>query len=187
MPQSFRFSVSAYAILCKTATTKSTVTALHQFLAKKRQERTRGKLAGLETQIQELKELGASYREIAEYLFQEHGLTVTPSGLQKHLKSLKTKLANNAAIEASAPAPAPASVQPARPTTESHPAPLGPPPGNASPPHEVFKEERQVEGARIQNRGELPTDDVVARYRLGSPEHQEVLATYRHRKTHSQT
>lgn len=107
-------------MLCESVpvTTKSIVTALHQFLAQKRQERTRGKLAGLETQIQELKALGASYREIAEYLYQEHGLTVTPSGLQKNLKSLEAKRSPNAAVEPSAPDPSP----PAQP-----PAPLPPP------------------------------------------------------------
>ncbi len=173
-------------MLCESVpvTTKSIVTALHQFLAQKRQERTRGKLAGLETQIQELKALGASYREIAEYLYQEHGLTVTPSGLQKNLKSLEAKRSPNAAVEPSAPDPSP----PAQP-----PAPLPPPPalslpdGNASAPRETFEENRQGEGTKIQNKGESPTEDVVAAYRLASPEHQELMATYRQRKNQAQT
>jgi hypothetical protein len=159
------------------------VTAPQQFLDKKRQERTKGKLAGLEAQIKELKELGASYREIAEYLLQEHGLTVTPSGLQKHLKGLTTKRAAKAAIEVCATE----TRQQTQPEAQPHSPALCPPPGKASTPNETFEEVRQVESARIQNRGEFAADDVLTTYRLGSPQHKETLAQYRQRKNQSKT
>lgn len=156
--------------------------ALHQFLAKKRQGRTRGKLAGLATQIQELKELGATSRDIAEYLHLEYGVTVTPSAVQKHLKAIATR-STQAANDLSAPESARSAVPKAQSPTPPRDKPLG----NASTPTEPFEEARQVEGARIENRSELPQDDVVTRYSFGSPEHQEKLATYRQRKNQSKT
>lgn len=157
----------------------SIVTTPHQFLAQMRQERTRGKLAGLEVQIQELRALGASYREIAEYLFREHSLTVTPSGLQKYLKSLDLKRSTKAPVQLTAADPAPPAPFPA----DVH----GQPTGNGTPPRGTFNEGHQGDGSKIQNRGESPTEDVVSTYRLASPEHQEMMARYRQRKNQSQT
>ncbi|MGF6604458.1 DNA-binding transcriptional MerR regulator [Paraburkholderia sp. GAS448] len=159
------------------------MTSLHEFLAKKRQERNRGKLAGLANQIQELKDLGASYKEIAEYLQLEHGLTVTRSGLQKHLKSLASKRSAQPALEISSPAPG----LPAPPAAQPNPLPPIAPLEKASAPDEAFRAQRPIEGDRIQTRAESAAEDVVARYRLGSPEHQAKLAAYRQRKNQSQT
>jgi hypothetical protein len=151
------------------------VTSPHEFLVKKRQERTRGKLAGLENQIRELKDLGASYKEIAEYLHLEHGLTVTRGGLQQHLKSLATKRPARLATEVSSSAP------------KQPPPPHIPPPEKASTPSESFRERHPMEGSRIQTRAESSEEFVATRYSLGSPEHQEALAAYRRRKHQSQT
>lgn len=172
-------------MLCQPAsiTTTSIVTALHQFLAQKRQERTRGKLAGLEAQIWELKALGASYREIAEYLHQEHGLTVTPSGIQKHVKSLEAGRSDGAAAEPSAPAPREATNPPA----PRQPVAPALPNGNAPAPREAFDENQQRDVTKIDTKDESPTDSVVVKYRLGSPEHQAMMATYRQRRSQSQS
>ena len=155
--------------------------SLHEFLAKKRQERNKGKLAGLASQIQQLKDLGASYKEIAEYLHLEHGLTVTRSGVQKHLKSLARTQSTNPTTAITSPQLPTARVAPPHSPHPVRPVEKAPTPG------EAFTERCPIDGDRIQTRAESSAEDVVTRYRLGSPEHQAKLAAYRQRKNQSQT
>lgn len=155
------------------------MTSFDEFLDKKRRERKRGKLAGMDGVIQELKVRGASFREISEYLHLAHGISVTPRGLAKHVQR---QMATSSAMTPLAPPQTSTGA-----TTGLHPALPAPPQGNASPPSLSFEEDRQIEGTRIQHRSESHTDDVVTRYRLGSPEHQEMMARYRQRKKQSQT
>lgn len=62
------------------------MTSFDKFLERKRQERKRGKLAGIDGVIQELMIRGASFREIAEYLREMHSISITPRGLAKHVQ-----------------------------------------------------------------------------------------------------
>jgi hypothetical protein len=158
------------------------VTSLHEFFAQKRQERSRGKLAGLSSQIRELKDLGASYKEIAEYLHLEYGLTVTRGGLQKHLKSLRNKPSADITSGISFPAPGP----PSRAVERPNPSLPEATPAKTSARSEAFTEQGRTERDKIPTRAETPADDVVTSYRLGSSEHQAILAAYRQNKNRSQ-
>lgn len=159
------------------------MTSLHEFLAKKRQERKRGKLAGLAEQIQKLKDLGATYKEIAEYLQLEHGIPVTRSGIQKHIKSVAAKRPAQPPAIATSPTP----VTLPGPAAPSHPSPQSPPTENAAPAGNAFDRPSEDEPDRIQSSGGPSAGDVLARYDRTSPEHLAKVASLRQQRVQSKT
>lgn len=156
------------------------MTSLHDFLEKKRRERTRGKLAGLAETMQELKDLGASYAEIAEYILLEHQTKVSRSGVEKHLKSHASKQDKNPASAPRTAPPSDASVQPDTPTAVTE---LHHPTENANRSSETFTQPDPAGSDSIQTAAASSPESFETSYRLASPEHQEKLAAYRRQKT----
>lgn len=159
------------------------MTSLRDYLTKKRQERGRGKLAGLSSEIYELKELGASYKEIAEYLQEAHGIVVSRSGLQQHLLAKAGRRANDPTPDMRVAAPGPS----AQPSTQLLPAPLEQTLGNATHPSELFVQGCQNDGSKMPAADESSPEYEVTRYRLSSPEHKEMMERYRQLKGKSPT
>lgn len=158
------------------------MTSLDEFLARKRQERNRGKLAGLTNQIRALKDLGASYKEIAEYLQIEHGLTVTRGGLQRHLKSRSSEQSAPPAFDIGSPATR-LTVPPA---AQPHLRPPNATQEYASASSETFTDQRRSEGDAIHT-SEAPRAEVRAKYDRNSPEHLAKVAALRQTNSKSKT
>ncbi|GAB3628301.1 hypothetical protein GCM10027419_31520 [Pandoraea terrae] len=172
------------------------MTSFDEFFDLKRQERKRGKLAGMVDQILEFRASGASFTEIAEYLHLAHGISVTPRAVAKHVRSRTARQPAREPLEPHSPATlattklltrTPAPGLPTTPAAQPHPIPPIAPQKNASAPGEAFWEQRPTEGDTIQTRAEAPAEDVVVPYRLSSPDYQAKLAAYRQRKNQSQT
>lgn len=160
------------------------MTSLHDFLEKKRRARTRGKLAGLAEKMLELKELGASYSEIAEYIFLEHHTKVSRSGVEKHLKSHARTQAKKPESVPSTSSPSDAPVRPSTPTAVSD---LDRPAENAHRSSETFARPDPTENDSIHTAAPASPESFETSYRLGSREHQEKLAAYRRQKTNPNT
>ncbi|MDN7445273.1 hypothetical protein QZM64_39580 [Burkholderia cepacia] len=160
------------------------MTSLHDFLEKKRRARTRGKLAGLVETMLELKDLGASYSEIAEYILLEHQTKVSRSGVEKHLKSHARKQDKKPASAPRTAPPSDARVQPDAPTSVTE---LHRPTENANRSSETFTRPDPVESDSIQTAATSSAESFETSYRLGSPEHQEKLAAYRRQKRNPNT
>lgn len=157
--------------------------SFEEFLDKKRKERNRGKLAGMSDEILALAASGASFTEIAEYLHLARGISVTPRGLAKHVRSRKAQ-------QSALPTPAPQWPAPA-PTTEALArTPIreaAPHPENASSPIDAI-----MLGGEDTTKGPPPNDasrseSTPNRYDRNSPEHLAKVARLRLHSSESKT